>query len=190
MKRRAAGATTSGLICEPISPVFGARVSGLDTSKPVSAAAAAEFREALKQHKLLVIPGGRLTAPQLAAFGRSLGLGKTEEFGAKSLAPYMNTFEEEPSVLQLKYGPKTPPADINVWHQDHSWRGTVTRYELSYADVTPLGGDVLFADAVKAHDTLSPRLRVLLEGATSLAVLANGYQNLSFCDSSYAKTML
>ena len=75
-------------------------------------------------------------------------------------------------------------------HQDHSWRGNVTRYELSYADETPLGGDVLFADAVRAHQTLSPRLRALLEGATSLAVLANGYQNLSLCDSAYAKTML
>ena len=78
--------------------------------------------------------------------------------------------------------------NITARHQDHSWRGNVTRYELSYADHTPLGGDVLYADAVKAHETLSPRLRALLEGATALAVLANGYQNLSLCDSSYART--
>ena len=178
-----------GLTCTPLSPVFGARVSGLDTSRAASAAEAAEFRALLRAHKLVVIPGGRLSVTELATFGRSLGLGPSEVFGAQQLGSYMSGFAEEPSVLQLEYGPDSPPADINLWHQDHSWRGEVTRYELSYADVAPLGGDVLFADATRAHATLSPRLRSLLEGATALCVLAHGYQNLEPCGTRYAEVL-
>lgn len=103
----------------------------------------------------------------------------------------MSSFPEEPSVLQLEYGSNVAPADINVWHQDHSWRKEVTQYELSNANVTPpLGGNVLYADATEAYRTLSPLVKKLLEDTTSLAVLANGYQNLEACGPEYAQTLL
>ena len=149
---------SSAIKIKKLSPIFGARVvSGFDTATPASAEEAATLRSLILEHKLLVLPGGDLSAEQLAALGRSLGLGPAQAFGAKALAPYMKVVAKD--VLALEYGPESPRADINLWHQDHSWRGAPTRFELSYAAVSPLGGDVLYADAVAAHASLSPRLR-------------------------------
>jgi taurine dioxygenase len=188
---------SSSINCTPLSPVFGARLQGLDTSKPASAEEAATVRVALNDYKLVVVAGGqRLSSSQLAAFGKSLGLGPPETFGAQDLVSsknsYMSSVPEEPSVLQLEYGPHLPPADINVWHQDHSWRPQVTQYELSYADVVPAcgGGDVLYADASQAYRTLSPRLQTLVQGANCLSLLAQGYQNLEVGSAAYAQAML
>ena len=50
------------LTAVPLSPVFGARVTGFDTGSPASAEEAAALRRLLVEHKLLVVPGGRLSA--------------------------------------------------------------------------------------------------------------------------------
>ena len=53
VKRKAAAAGVDGtkhLTCTPISPVFGVRIAGLDTSRPASPEAAAEVRAALQAH--------------------------------------------------------------------------------------------------------------------------------------------
>jgi taurine dioxygenase len=180
------------ITCTPISPVFGARLSGIDTARPATAVEAQQVQAALWKHKLVIIPGNRLSVSQLATFGKSLQLGEPEIFGAQKLvSKVLSGFAHEPEVLQLEYGPDQPPADINLWHQDHTWRKTVTRYELSYMDVRPeLGGDVLYADATKAYQRLSPKLQQLLQGTTCQTVLAQGYQNLEFGSPAYAQTLL
>ena len=180
--------SSAAIKIKKLSPIFGARVvSGFDTATPASAEEAATLRSLILEHKLLVLPGGDLSAEQLAALGNSLGLGPAQAFGAKALAPYMKVVARD--VLALEYGPESPRADINLWHQDHSWRGAPTRFELSYAAVSPLGGDVLYADAVAAHASLSPRLKALLDGATNVTVLAKGYQNLDVRDPKYAEVL-
>ena len=91
----------------------------------------------------------------------------------------------------MEYGPDMPPSDINVWHQDHTWRKRITRYELSYDDAAPdVGGDVIYADAVKADEALSPLLREMLRQTTAQNVFAQGYQNLKFGSQGYAQALL
>ena len=43
----------------PLSPVFGVRVSGLDTSAPASAEDAAAVRALLAKHKLVILRAAR-----------------------------------------------------------------------------------------------------------------------------------
>lgn len=69
--------------CTRISPIFGARIEGLDTSQPASNEEVAEVKAALKEFKLVVIPGSKLSVSELAAFGKSLNLGPCKTFGAK-----------------------------------------------------------------------------------------------------------
>ena len=203
-----------GLLCTPLSPVFGVRVHGLDGARPASAATASCVRALLARHKLLLIASGRLSVAQLASLGRSLELGEGEEFGASDLADYFSVpVPEENNVMQIEYGPEVAPADINIWQcasppcppssrdpsgspawfldsQDHSWHESPTRFELSYADlVPPSGGDVIFADAAAAHDSLSPPMRDMLTGKTCVTVLANGYQNLDIQQPEFAQAL-
>jgi len=173
-----------------LSPVLGVTVSGLDTSKPASAATVSEIRSLLSQHKLVVIKGGqRLTPEQVGTLGRSLGLGATKEFGAKHLSSNLK-LTDDAAVASLEYGPELPAAKINLWHQDHTWHSQPTRYELSYADVVTLGGDVLYADCVAAYKSLSPRMSQLIDGTSATALLANGYAELPFPTPAYARSML
>ena len=99
----------------PLSPVFGASIDGLDTSKPASKEEAAEIRALLAKHKLVVIKGSRLTASQVGSFGRSLGLGPTKEFGAKHLNNTNLTSTSDAAVTSLAYGPDLPKANINLY---------------------------------------------------------------------------
>ena len=181
-----------GLRCSALSPSgFGVRVSGLDTSQPTSPQTAALLRSLLARHKLLLIGGGRLSAAQLGDLGRSFALGPCEEFGVAGLVDYMSGFADEPNVQLIEYGPESAPADINIWHMDHLHDHHPTRFELSYCDVSPAtGGDVIFADACAAYDSLSPRMQGMVKDTTCLTVLANGYQNLEIGSAEYAQAML
>ena len=194
-------ASASGhLLAVPISPVFGARLSGLDTSTTATPDDAYSFRSLLAEHKMVILPGGRLSVPELVAFGSSLGLGKGKPFGATKeirgaeLASAEVEGQSADLVMEIEYGPGKPAADINIWHQDHSWHADgPTRWELSYADEVPVtagGGDVLYADAGAAWASLSPALQQLLLGTTCLYNLADGYQNIEPEDRRYAQAML
>lgn len=177
------------LTITPLSPVFGARVSGLNTGGPASAADAAEVRRLLAKYKLVIIEGDKLDAEQVGEFGRSLGLGPTKEFGAKHLSGNLASTKDS-AVAKLEYGPDLPAANINLWHQDHTWHSEPTRYELSYADVVAVGGDVLYADAVAAYASLSPKMQQMIDGTKSKALLANGYAELPYPAPAFAQSML
>ena len=115
-KRARETVDSQALECTKLSPILGAVVSSVDTTRAASPAVAAQLRQLLAQHKLLIIRGAtKLSVAQLATFGRSLELGATEEFGAKKLADSYIGGTADPAVRELVYGPSTPPADINVW---------------------------------------------------------------------------
>ena len=57
----------------PVSVPMGARIEGLDLSRDSGVAVIEELRELLLEYHLLVIPGQRLSALDLAAFGRRWG---------------------------------------------------------------------------------------------------------------------
>ena len=204
VQRRAFLSTTASaagrISAAPISPVFGARLAGLDTSTPAGPDDAASFRSLLAEHKMVILPGERISVPELVAFGASLGLGRGKTFGATKeirgaeLASAEVEGQSADLVMEIDYGPGKPAADINIWHQDHSWHTAgPTRWELSYADEVPTtagGGDVLYADAGAAWASLSPALQQLLLGTTCLYNLADGYQNIQPEDRRYAQAML
>lgn len=156
----AAASSVSGLRVTALSPIFGVRVDGVDTASPLCSSVAAELRALMSRHKLLLLSGRRINVAQLSAFGTALGLGAPETFGAEQLAEYMSACKEDSRVKKVEYGPDVPPADINIWHQDHTWQAVPTRYELSYIDETPeVGGSVIYADTAAAFQSLSPRMQ-------------------------------
>ncbi len=58
---------------EPLTPVFGATVSGLDTSQPLSPEVQAEISAAFEEYSVLVLHDQRLTDEQQIAFSEYLG---------------------------------------------------------------------------------------------------------------------
>ena len=64
---------THASLSSPVSVPLGARIEGLDLSRDAGEEIIGELRELLLDHHLLVIPGQRLSALELAAFGRRWG---------------------------------------------------------------------------------------------------------------------
>src|SRR5215475_8549354 len=58
---------------EPLTPHIGARLTGIDTRKPLTAAEIAAIDAGMDEHAVLVLPGQDITDEQQLAFTRNFG---------------------------------------------------------------------------------------------------------------------
>jgi len=96
------------LTVEPLTPVFAARVTGVDISQPVDDAVFAEIRGAFDSYSVLVFPGQPLTDEQQIAFSERFGPLE----GTRGVNPASGTVFARQSNLDIKTG-ETIPADPN-----------------------------------------------------------------------------
>ena len=140
---------------EPISPVMGAEVRGVDLGRLDDAMFAA-IRAAFNRHMLLRFPGQRLTPPELIAFSRRFG-----ELQIHVLDEYRHPRYPEIYLLSnvdRVTGRTTgyhPDRGTLVWHSDLSFQARPALATILYGlEVPKTGGDTLFADMRAAYDAL------------------------------------
>ena len=140
---------------EPLSPVAGVEVRGVDLSKPVDEALFRAIHEAFLHHQLLVFPEQRLSEAQQIAFARRFGevqIHVLDQFHADGY----------PEIYLLsnvdKSGQTTglhPDLGTLVWHTDGSWAERPGLTTLLYTlEVPTTGGDTLFANTYAAYEAL------------------------------------
>ena len=144
---------------EPSGQACGARVTGLDLSKPISSDLAAEVRRVWLEHKVLSFPDQRIDDDALEAFTLAMG-----GFGED---PFFAPIEGRRHIAAiLREADETSPLFAESWHSDWSFlehppAGTC----LMAVEIPPAGGDTLFADQGAAFaalpDTRKDRLRTL-----------------------------
>lgn len=150
----------------------GAEIHGLDLSSPLDDATFEEVRDALHEHRVLVIRAQRLEAPRFLDFAQRFGV-------------------PEPHVLDQYHHPKLPEILIlsNVrrdgeaigladggtyWHTDYSYLEVPARATLLYSITVPkVGGDTLFADQARAYDDLPEELQARIDGLHGLHLYGN-----------------
>jgi taurine dioxygenase len=139
----------------PISPVMGARVSGVDLAQ-VDDATFAAIRAALNRHMLLRFPNQRLTPPELIAFSRRFG-----DLQIHVLDEYRHP--QYPEIYLLSNVDRAtgrttgyhPDRGTLVWHSDLSFQRRPALATILYGlEVPKAGGDTLFADMCAAYDAL------------------------------------
>jgi taurine dioxygenase len=148
----------------------GARITGVDLSRPVDDDTLAEIRRALAEYLVVTIPDQPLDDPGLAAFTTRLG-----EFGTE---PYVEGLETHPNVIAVvKEADETRRANFGGnWHSDWSFQQTPPSYTLLHArELPPVGGDTLFANQYLAFDTLSPGMKRLLTGLRAVHSARRSY---------------
>src|SRR5258708_20374456 len=64
---------TSKLIVEPVTPIIGAELSGIDLRQPLDAGTAADIQTALHKWRVVFFRDQDITNDQLKAFGRAFG---------------------------------------------------------------------------------------------------------------------
>jgi len=150
----------AGLGIEPLGPVLGAEVSGVDLREPLDGEVVAAIHAALLTHKVLVFRDQDIDYAQHIAFGRC--------FGELESHPVMAHVPGFPEILHIEPGDTEPvtqatlpaPRPENKWHADVTFREQPSMAGILRARTLPaLGGDTLFADTEAVLADLPKDLR-------------------------------
>lgn len=156
----------------PLTPVLGARVTGVDIARGVDAARMAALREALDRYSVLVFPGQRFDDAAQIAFSEGFGPLERTRAGAPGAG--------SPVIILSNIGPDgtiAPPSDKQVlnnkanrfWHHDSSFKPLPARASLLSARQIPsAGGDTEFASMRAAFAALDPAEQAALRGRVAI----------------------
>jgi alpha-ketoglutarate-dependent taurine dioxygenase len=143
----------------PASPVLGAEITGVDLAEGVDDATAAQLREDLWAHKVLVFRGQHLSPDAHVAAVRIFD----EPFDHPKWLyrhddnRFVYTFDRERSGV------------ADSWHVGGVWREPPFAIEsLAYDAVPEVGGRTLWADLQAAYDALSEPFKQLLESVRAV----------------------
>lgn len=133
---------------QPLSPVIGAVIEGVDLSKPLTTKLKEEINDALLEWKVIFFKNQDITSEQQIAFAKN--------FGELEVHPFYKAPENRSDkVIQFNRNQKQKGYE-NIWHSDVSFREKPAKAAvLRLIDVPPVGGDTLWADMGAAYDNLS-----------------------------------
>lgn len=151
----------------PSGAALGARITGVDLSKPVDPATFKAIEDALHEHEVIVFPEQRLTPEQHISFSRQFG--ELEEHlrqdrcrpGYPELFVVSNIIENGKPIGSTDAG--------FFWHSDLCYAAEPSRGSLFYAHEIPMQdgqpkGDTLFASMTAAYDALPDCMKRRCEG--------------------------
>ncbi|MFD9635938.1 TauD/TfdA dioxygenase family protein [Streptomyces violascens] len=147
---------------EPLTPVIGAEVSGLDLAKELTDDQFAEVKRAFLRHHVLVFRGQELTDEDHKRFAGRFG----------ALHPVSLPAEgSDPHVLEISADKESRAVAGHGWHADGTADLRPSLGSMLYVTRTPevgSGGDTMFADMHLAYEMLSPAMKELLDGMTAV----------------------
>ena len=154
----------SKISIQPVGYACGARVTGIDVSKPLPAEDLQAIRKAWLEHLVLVFPVQTLDPYSMMKFSRNFG-----ELDDYATQPFNRHSEiNEVMVLTNKrtkgQASKTYNAGQN-WHTDLSYTLRPAKATAVYCMEKPsVGGDTMFANMYRAYETLSPKMQAFVDG--------------------------
>ena len=133
---------------EPLGPVIGAEIRGLDLSRPLGNQTFQEIQEALLRHLVIFFRDQDIDLEQQKAFGR--------HFGKLHIHPTAPSAPGHPEVLVVKADASSKAVAGNRWHTDVSCdmeppMGSI----LHMRELPAAGGDTMFANMYAAYEALS-----------------------------------
>ncbi|MDA1310522.1 MAG: TauD/TfdA family dioxygenase, partial [Proteobacteria bacterium] len=144
----------------PVSPIIGAEIEGVDLSKPLGNQSFREIHDALMDHQVIFFRDQEMTLDEHKALGR--------QFGALHIHPTAPKPDGHPEILTIRSDETSKVVAGMKWHSDVSCdieppMGSI----LHLHQIPPVGGDTMFASMYAAYDALSERMKVYLEGLTA-----------------------
>jgi taurine dioxygenase len=147
---------------QPLSPVLGARISGVDVARPLDRETFSRVEAALHAHCFIVFPRQKLDAAQFVAFGRRWGPPEPH---------VIDTFHhpEDANILVLSYvvrdGKPTGLADAGTYfHSDYSYLEVPARCTILHALQTPgANAGTAFANQTRAYEDLPEAMKRRIE---------------------------
>jgi alpha-ketoglutarate-dependent sulfate ester dioxygenase len=162
------------LAIQPITPITGAEVGGVDLRGELDPPTVKAIRDALLKHKVLVFRDQPLTDAQQVRFSRYFGR-------VTPAHPITNGLPEQPEIKRnvLSHGGEYTAFDVSVdhplrraggpklragWHIDITFVANPNSITfLRGVEIPAVGGDTLFANLEALYEGLSPSLRSYLD---------------------------
>lgn len=167
----------------PLTPVFGAEVSGFSIREGVDAATFEAIAAAFEAHSLLVFPGQPVSDGEQIAF--------TARFGPLEETLVGVVGEASKLVRVTNLLPDGTKKDPNgqlalftranlFWHTDSSFKAVPARASMLAARILPrAGGDTEFASTRAAWEALDAATQARLEGLIAIHSIAKSRERLS-----------
>lgn len=152
----------------PLTPDFGARVTGVDIATPLDFDVFREIREVFDRYSILIFPDQALDDETQIAFSERFG--RCEP--TRTANPAAGTVFARQSNLDIKTGETIAPDDRRMayqnanylWHSDSTFKATLSLCSiLSAREVPPEGGATEFASTRAAYDSLSDERKAELD---------------------------
>jgi taurine dioxygenase len=158
----------------PSGQPFGASVTGVDLSRPVSADVASEIRSAWLHHHVLAFPDQRMNDDDLERF--------TQLFGPFGDDPFIAPIPGRKHIIAVKRAAdETAPIFAESWHTDWSFQEKPPAGTCLYGiTIPPQGGDTLFANQHLALEQMPGSLRRRIEGRHAVHSARNAYAPAGF----------
>ena len=152
--------TTSSLTIQPVTPVIGAEVRGVDLGALDDASFEA-IRDALMAHCVLFFRNQDISVESQKALGA--------RFGELVVHPNDPGLEGHPEVMPIHADENSVRATGERWHSDVSCDPTPPMGSILRMHTVPeSGGDTLFANMYAAYEALSDRMKALIEGLAAV----------------------
>jgi alpha-ketoglutarate-dependent sulfate ester dioxygenase len=170
-ERPEAGPRYHRIEVEPVTPIIGAEIGGVDLAGPPDAETMAEIVRALHDWRVVFFRDQSLSHDQLKAFGRRFGPLTPAHPIAEGLPDHPEIWERSvedyrKQRIENRNRPASaqPPRDYQGWHIDITFVANPNRYSILYgAEIPAFGGDTQFANLVAAYQGLSPKIQVLID---------------------------
>lgn len=157
---------------DPLTPVIGAEIGGVDLSKPLSEQQFGEIREAFNTYHVLVFRDQILTPEDHKRFGRMFGRLHVHPYHSKNAAPFHADTHgaPDPEILVVKADQNSRYVAGEGWHTDVTCDAEPPMGSMLYITETPEigGGDTCFLSTICAYDSLSTKMQEIAKELTAV----------------------
>lgn len=177
---------------EPLHPIFAARVTGLDLTRPLLQDEARAVMALMDAYAVCVYPNAvPLTDDQHIAFSRNLGpmqrgrvltvTGRKERLAAHPELVDVGNLDPDGNIQAPDSRARAFNNGNRLWHTDMSFHPNRATYSLLNAHVVPpQDGDTEFADERAAYDALSDEMKRRLDALVAEHSIFNSRAKLGF----------
>jgi taurine dioxygenase len=153
-----------------IAGALGSEVSGVNLVDELADEVMAEIRAALLEHLVIFFRNQDLAPERQLAFAR--------RWGDIHLHPFMVGMEGHPEVLRIVKTPQDKKNFGGSWHTDQMFSPKPAMGTILYAvEVPSAGGDTMFTNQYLAYETLSDRMKSVVDGLRTVCVGDNFKKN-------------
>jgi alpha-ketoglutarate-dependent 2,4-dichlorophenoxyacetate dioxygenase len=158
---------TGSIEVRKLHPLFGAEITGIDITRPLSAREFGPIRAAFEEHSVLLFRDQAMDDDKQIAFSENFGPLET----TLSANPAAGTKFQRQSNLDIMTGEPIPPDDMRMiyqkanyfWHSDSSFKRIPSLCSILTARICPPeGGNTEFLNMRAAWDALPPALQATI----------------------------